>query len=113
MYLSLFGIEIIGKTWKKATFEYSTPDKLSNIIMHYIIGIDEAGRGPWAGPIVAGGFMCPVDFDFGVFAPHLDDSKKMTESEREEIFGRIEKVMESNICRYHFAYREAHDIDKI
>ena len=57
--------------------------------------------------------MCPLDFDFGVFAPYLDDSKKMTESEREEIFGRIEKVMESNICRYHFAYREAHDIDTI
>jgi ribonuclease HII len=62
---------------------------------------------------VAGGFMCPLDFDFGVFAPYLDDSKKMTESEREEIFGRIEKVMESNICRYHFAYRESYEIDKI
>lgn len=57
--------------------------------------------------------MCPLYFDFGVFAPYLDDSKKMTESEREEIFGRIEKVMESNICRYHFAYRESYEIDKI
>jgi ribonuclease HII len=80
---------------------------------HYIIGIDEAGRGPWAGPVVAGGFMCPIDFDFRVFSPYLDDSKKMTEPEREEVFGRIEKVMESNICRYHFAYREAHDIDTL
>lgn len=80
---------------------------------HFIIGIDEAGRWPWAGPVVAGGFMCPVDFDFSVFAPYLDDSKKMTEKEREEVFARIEKVMEANICRYHFAYREAHDIDTL
>lgn len=57
--------------------------------------------------------MCPVDFDFSVFAPYLDDSKKMSESEREEIYHRIERVMESNICRYHFAYREASDIDKL
>lgn len=57
--------------------------------------------------------MCPVDFDFGVFAPYLDDSKKMTESEREDVMWRIEKVMESNICRYQFAYREAYDIDRL
>lgn len=81
--------------------------------MHYIIGIDEAGRGPWAGPVVAGGFICPVDFDFSVFAPYLSDSKKMTEQQREDVFGRIEKVMESNIVRYHFAYREAQDIDAL
>lgn len=55
--------------------------------------------------------MCPVDFDFSVFAPYLTDSKKMSEKEREEVFGRIEKVMEADICRYHFAYRDASDID--
>lgn len=30
---------------------------MSRMNHHYIIGIDEAGRGAWAGPVVAGGFM--------------------------------------------------------
>ncbi len=80
--------------------------------MRYLIGIDEAGRGPWAGPIVAWGFMCPIDFDFSIFGEYLTDSKKMTESGRDDVFWKIEKVMEGNICRYHFAYRDALSIDR-
>ena len=64
---------------------------------HYIIGIDEAGRGPWAGPVVVGGFLCPVDFDFSFFSPFLNDSKKMKASERETVFSQIEKVIRGEI----------------
>ena len=42
----------------------------------YVIGIDEAGRGPWAGPVVAAAVILPM----GVLDPYLltglDDSKK-------------------------------------
>lgn len=44
-----------------------------------ICGLDEAGRGPLAGPVCAAAVVLPDDFDFSL----LDDSKKMTEKRRE------------------------------
>ena len=50
-----------------------------------IAGVDEVGRGPLAGPVVAAAVVLPEDFDvLGV-----DDSKKLTEKRREELFDRI------------------------
>ncbi len=51
----------------------------------YIAGIDEAGRGPLAGPVVAGAVILPEDF----YLPGIDDSKKLSEQKREEYFDRI------------------------
>ncbi len=39
--------------------------------VRYIAGVDEVGRGPLAGPVVAAAVILPKD----VFLPHLDDSK--------------------------------------
>jgi ribonuclease HII len=47
-----------------------------------IAGIDEAGRGPLAGPVVAAAVILPENF----YLPGLNDSKKLTESKREEYF---------------------------
>jgi ribonuclease HII len=52
----------------------------------FIIGVDEAGRGPLAGPVAVGAVMAPVAYDFlGIF-PDLNDSKKISEKKRERIF---------------------------
>lgn len=49
-------------------------------------GTDEAGRGPLAGPVVAACVVLPEDFDvIGV-----DDSKKLSEKKREELFDKIQ-----------------------
>ena len=48
----------------------------------FVIGVDEAGRGPLAGPVVAAACYIPSD----VFIPGLQDSKKMDEAAREEAF---------------------------
>ncbi len=48
----------------------------------YIAGIDEAGRGPLAGPVVAGAVILPENF----YLPGLNDSKKLSETKREEYF---------------------------
>ena len=48
----------------------------------YIAGIDEAGRGPLAGPVVAGAVILPENF----YLPGLNDSKKLTGSKRDEYF---------------------------
>ena len=51
----------------------------------YIAGVDEVGRGPLAGPVVTAAVVLPEDFSvLGV-----DDSKKITEKRREELYGQI------------------------
>lgn len=50
-----------------------------------VAGVDEAGRGPLAGPVVAAAVILPP----GSFIPGLRDSKKLTSRQREAFFGRI------------------------
>ncbi len=51
-----------------------------------LAGVDEAGRGPLAGPVVA----AAVTFDANVWIDGVDDSKKLTASKREELFEKIQ-----------------------
>ena len=53
----------------------------------YVAGIDEAGRGPLAGPVVAAAVILPKD----IFLPFLNDSKKVTEKRRDVLFDEIKK----------------------
>ena len=53
----------------------------------FICGIDEAGRGPLAGPVVAGAVILPRDCEI-LF---LNDSKKLSEKRREELFLEIQE----------------------
>jgi len=53
-----------------------------------IAGIDEAGRGPLAGPVVAAVVILPP----GLVIAGLNDSKKMTEIKREETFEKLHKL---------------------
>ena len=53
-------------------------------------GVDEAGRGAWAGPVVAAAVILPPDAD--ALAPllgHVDDSKRLTPATRERLFDII------------------------
>ena len=60
-----------------------------------IAGIDEAGRGPLAGPVVAG--CCILDPDVKILG--LDDSKKLSEKKREELFVQIkERALAWTVC---------------
>ncbi len=51
----------------------------------YICGIDEVGRGPLAGPVVAGAVVLPKNCDL-LF---IDDSKKISEKKREKLYEEI------------------------
>lgn len=57
----------------------------------YICGIDEAGRGPLAGPVVAGAVILPKDCDI----LYINDSKKLSEKKREELY---EIIMEKAVA---------------
>lgn len=70
-----------------------------------ICGVDEAGRGPFAGPIVAGAAILPKDLDI----LYLNDSKKLSEQKREELFLEIK---EKAIC-YGVGIVSAARIDEI
>ena len=52
-----------------------------------ICGIDEAGRGPLAGPVAAAAVILPED----LLLPYLNDSKKVTEKRREVLFAQIKE----------------------
>jgi ribonuclease HII len=58
-----------------------------------ICGVDEAGRGPWAGPVVA----AAVILDQSNFPQGLNDSKKLTPEKREALFAPILQCSEVGI----------------
>ncbi|MBU2213818.1 ribonuclease HII [Patescibacteria group bacterium] len=69
-----------------------------------IVGIDEAGRGSLAGPVVAGACILPSDREL----PHLiKDSKRLSHEEREEMFTWI-----TQYCTYGCGIVDAQDIDQ-
>ncbi|WP_421981686.1 ribonuclease HII [Roseibium sp.] len=57
-----------------------------------LCGVDEAGRGPWAGPVVT----AAVVLDYDNLPDGLNDSKKLTEAKREELFDQI--VARAHVC---------------
>ena len=60
----------------------------------YICGIDEVGRGPLAGPVVAGAVILPKDCDI----LYLNDSKQLSEKKREELYALImEKALATGL----------------
>lgn len=93
--------QLIEKYDELYQFEREYLDKGVN----YIAGIDEAGRGPLAGPVVAA--ACILDPEYKILG--LDDSKKLSEKKREALFTEIkEHALAYSICRI-----EADEIDRI
>jgi ribonuclease HIII len=54
-----------------------------------VAGVDEAGRGPLAGPVVAAACIIPASVHINGINCSIDDSKKLTEEEREELYELI------------------------
>ena len=79
--------------------------------MKYLIGIDEAGRGPLAGPVAVGVALVPVGFDWSLL-PGVNDSKQLTEKKREEIFAVAKKLKQANQLDYAVALVSARVIDR-
>lgn len=74
-----------------------------------IIGTDEAGRGPGAGPVCAAAVFFPsIDKNLTLLLKDLDDSKKLTEKKREELF---EIIIQNSIYSIHFSSVE--EIEKL
>ena len=73
------------RTWKLKEYERAYAS------YGYICGIDEAGRGPLAGPVVAGAVILPKDCDI----LYINDSKQLSAKKREELY---EIIMEKAVA---------------
>ena len=74
--------DALGRNNVQVPFE--DPSVCGNVL---ICGIDEAGRGPLAGPVAAGACILPADHDI----LWINDSKKLSEKRREELYEIITK----------------------
>lgn len=72
----------------------------------YVCGIDEVGRGPIAGPVVAGAVILPQDFDLDI---GINDSKKISEPKRFE----IAEIIKQNAEAWSVAYADIEKIEEI
>lgn len=82
------------------SFEISAKEKGYSIVC----GVDEAGRGPLAGPVCAAAVILPE----GVVIEGLDDSKKLTEKKREALFD----VIKEKAVAYGIAFASVDEIEK-
>ena len=83
--------------------DFSFEDKIGGIVC----GVDEAGRGPLAGPVIAAAVILPRPLP-ELLHRHLNDSKKLSAARREELFDGIFECAEVGIGR-----AEAAEIDAI
>ncbi len=67
---------------------YATEQQCYAAGAQLVAGIDEAGRGPLAGPVVAGAVILPPFY----YLPRLNDSKLVSERERNLLYGKIHNI---------------------
>lgn len=91
--------EEVNRTYALSEYERIYAD------LTFVCGIDEVGRGPLAGPVVAGAVILPKNCDI----LYINDSKKLSEKKREELYDVImEKAIATGI-----GYANVERIDEI
>jgi len=73
--------------------------------INFLAGVDEAGRGPLAGPVVAASVILPKNFHH----KEIDDSKKLSHNQREKLF----EIITENAISYSFSVISHTTIDRI
>lgn len=89
---------LLARWQKKQAALLAEQQRIQNLYRHervlaaegyqLIAGVDEAGRGPLAGPLVVGAVILPL----GCHLPSLNDSKKLSARQREELYDTIREV---------------------
>lgn len=78
--------------------------KIKEKNIEILAGVDEAGRGPLAGPVCAAAVILPHDF----YLEEINDSKKLTEKKREKLYD----VIIENALSYSIAFADVEYIEK-
>ncbi len=95
--------------------DFSLENQIELPVGRFVCGVDEAGRGPWAGPVVTAAVFFEDQNLPDLLLKHLNDSKKLSEARREELFevikesshwavaeASVEEIDEFNILRANF-----------
>jgi len=77
-----------------------------------MLGVDEAGRGPLAGPVAVGVVAVPEGFDVAREFPGIADSKKLSEKKREKIFEMLQARVAQGDARFVVEFESAEAIDR-
>jgi ribonuclease HII len=88
----------------KCSLDYERDSRRQGFLR--VVGIDEAGRGPLAGPVVAAAVVLPGDFHHD----DLNDSKKLTARQRESLFGELTARAD---IQWAMAVVEAEEVDRL
>ncbi|MGD9605646.1 MAG: ribonuclease HII [Bacilli bacterium] len=72
---------------------------------HWIVGTDEVGRGPMAGPLVACAIMLPYPYRL----EGLDDSKKLSAKKREQLYAQL--IIDA--IEYHLEFISCQEVDRL
>ena len=85
--------------------DYSLESELYEQGYTQVCGVDEAGRGPLCGPVVAAACILPC----GLVLPGLNDSKKLSEKKRDLLFDQIRE----NAIAYSIASASVEEINQL
>ena len=88
------------------SYEYAAVERGDAEHLSCVVGIDEAGRGPLAGPVSAAAVILPAGFHCEL----LDDSKKLSEKKRDLIY---DDLMENEGVLWGHSYADVEEIDSL
>lgn len=78
----------------------------------WLIGVDEAGRGPLAGPVSVGVVAVPLGFDVAAEFPGITDSKKLSRQKRELLFMAAERRFRQGDLQFDVRFSDHSYIDE-
>lgn len=84
-----------------------------NQLQGMVAGVDEAGRGPWAGPVVAGAVVFLTHEVDEFLLENLDDSKKITPKKRETLYEKLFEAQDKGQVLIGIGQAQAQEIDEM
>lgn len=108
----------VGRVYHRADTSFLQYVLCYTFPMKYVIGIDEVGRGPIAGPVAVGAFVFRTPASEKLLQKHiktasvpLRDSKKLTRLQREKWFTHIQEWQKEKLCDFHVCMVSPAQID--
>ena len=79
----------------------------------FVVGVDEAGRGPLAGPMAVGVVVAHKNFAIAELFPGVADSKVLSEKKREELYALLLKYTKQGLLRFTVIFVSPATIDRV